>query len=177
MAHRARWNYYHCNIDEHAIKETAQALLDTGLRAKGYEYVNIDDCWQVRAAPQRLDGARRARACVCVCVCVLMVEPRHNKSPPRRWRCKTSQPASVSPPLHPPIRDDAAQKDQRRTHPLSPSAPRRRNGHMVATRRSGCALAQVERHASLSHERLRAVAQVERATHPAYCHGTPCHAP
>ena len=45
------WNFYHCNIDEHAIKETAQALIDTGLRDKGYEYVNIDDCWQVGREP------------------------------------------------------------------------------------------------------------------------------
>ena len=29
------WNFYHCNIDEHAIKETAQALIDTGLRTMG----------------------------------------------------------------------------------------------------------------------------------------------
>ena len=41
------WNYYHCNIDEAAIQDIAQALVDTGLRAKGYQYVNIDDCWQV----------------------------------------------------------------------------------------------------------------------------------
>ena len=41
------WNFYHCNIDEHAIKEVAQALIDRGMAAAGYTSVNIDDCWQV----------------------------------------------------------------------------------------------------------------------------------
>ncbi|KAL1176235.1 hypothetical protein V6Z11_A04G144400 [Gossypium hirsutum] len=39
------WNHFGCNIDEKMIKETADALVSTGLSKLGYEYVNIDDCW------------------------------------------------------------------------------------------------------------------------------------
>ncbi|KAJ3682252.1 hypothetical protein LUZ60_014825 [Juncus effusus] len=39
------WNHFSCDIDEDIIKETADALVSTGLAELGYEYVNIDDCW------------------------------------------------------------------------------------------------------------------------------------
>ncbi|TVU02388.1 hypothetical protein EJB05_52122 [Eragrostis curvula] len=39
------WNHFGCNIDEQMIKDTADALVNTGLAKLGYEYVNIDDCW------------------------------------------------------------------------------------------------------------------------------------
>lgn len=39
------WNYFACNINETVIKETADALVSTGLAELGYIYVNIDDCW------------------------------------------------------------------------------------------------------------------------------------
>jgi alpha-galactosidase len=45
------WNFYHCNIDERAIKQIALTLKSSGLAAKGYRYVNIDDCWQVERLP------------------------------------------------------------------------------------------------------------------------------
>ena len=44
------WNYFGCNIDEELIRETADALVASGMRDAGYEYVNIDDCWM---APER----------------------------------------------------------------------------------------------------------------------------
>ncbi|KAK9124708.1 hypothetical protein Sjap_014310 [Stephania japonica] len=44
------WNFFACNINETLIKETADALVSTGLAALGYKYVNIDDCW---SAPVR----------------------------------------------------------------------------------------------------------------------------
>ncbi|KAK6131844.1 hypothetical protein DH2020_034418 [Rehmannia glutinosa] len=34
-----------CDINEEVIKETADALVSTGLAKLGYNYVNIDDCW------------------------------------------------------------------------------------------------------------------------------------
>jgi len=40
------WNKYYCDINENLIKETADALVATGLDKKGYKYVNIDDCWE-----------------------------------------------------------------------------------------------------------------------------------
>ncbi|KAF8397024.1 hypothetical protein HHK36_018662 [Tetracentron sinense] len=39
------WNFFACNINETIIKETADALISTGLADLGYVYVNIDDCW------------------------------------------------------------------------------------------------------------------------------------
>ncbi|CAK7339961.1 unnamed protein product [Dovyalis caffra] len=39
------WNFFACNINETVIKETADALISTGLAKLGYVYVNIDDCW------------------------------------------------------------------------------------------------------------------------------------
>ncbi|KAJ8769957.1 hypothetical protein K2173_009039 [Erythroxylum novogranatense] len=39
------WNHFACQINETIIKETADALVSSGLSAVGYEYVNIDDCW------------------------------------------------------------------------------------------------------------------------------------
>lgn len=39
------WNFFACNINETVIKETADALISTGLADIGYDYVNIDDCW------------------------------------------------------------------------------------------------------------------------------------
>lgn len=41
------WNKFACNIDENLIKRTADYLISTGLAAKGYQYVNLDDCWQI----------------------------------------------------------------------------------------------------------------------------------
>ncbi|XP_031497497.1 alpha-galactosidase 3 [Nymphaea colorata] len=39
------WNFFACDINEKVIKETADALISTGLADLGYVYVNIDDCW------------------------------------------------------------------------------------------------------------------------------------
>ncbi|GAV62490.1 Melibiase domain-containing protein [Cephalotus follicularis] len=39
------WNFFACEINETVIKETADALISTGLADLGYVYVNIDDCW------------------------------------------------------------------------------------------------------------------------------------
>jgi hypothetical protein len=39
------WNAFGCNVSEQLIKDTADLFVNTGLKAAGYEYVNIDDCW------------------------------------------------------------------------------------------------------------------------------------
>ncbi|KAJ9469111.1 putative alpha-galactosidase [Diplonema papillatum] len=41
------WNYYHCNIDENSIRAIVDAMVANGMKDAGFEYVNIDDCWQV----------------------------------------------------------------------------------------------------------------------------------
>lgn len=39
------WNKFACNIDEKLVKEIADAMVSSGMKAAGYTYVNIDDCW------------------------------------------------------------------------------------------------------------------------------------
>lgn len=39
------WNHFGCNINEEIIKQTADALVSSGLKDAGYIYLNIDDCW------------------------------------------------------------------------------------------------------------------------------------
>ncbi len=41
------WNKFACNVSEDLIKKMADALVSTGMRDTGYQYVVIDDCWQV----------------------------------------------------------------------------------------------------------------------------------
>ncbi|GMG98937.1 hypothetical protein Nepgr_000777 [Nepenthes gracilis] len=42
------WNHFNCNISESLIKQTADALVSTGLAKLGYTYVNLDDCWGLK---------------------------------------------------------------------------------------------------------------------------------
>jgi alpha-galactosidase len=42
------WNTFTKDINETLIKETADALVSTGLKDAGYDYVVIDDCWSLR---------------------------------------------------------------------------------------------------------------------------------
>lgn len=42
------WNTFGCEITEQVIRESADAMISTGLRDAGYEYVVIDDCWALR---------------------------------------------------------------------------------------------------------------------------------
>ena len=39
------WNAFSCDVTESDIRNAADALVDTGLRDAGYEYVVVDDCW------------------------------------------------------------------------------------------------------------------------------------
>lgn len=39
------WNRFACNIDESLIRQTADALVTSGMRDAGYQYLVIDDCW------------------------------------------------------------------------------------------------------------------------------------
>ena len=50
------WNAFHTDITEQKIKDAAQALVSSGMKAAGYEYINIDDAWMdtVRDAQGRL---------------------------------------------------------------------------------------------------------------------------
>jgi alpha-galactosidase len=44
------WYRFRCRVDERLVRATADAMVASGMRARGYRYVNLDDCWM---APQR----------------------------------------------------------------------------------------------------------------------------
>src|ERR1700716_1560178 len=42
------WNKYACKgINEKVVRDTADAMAANGMKDAGYEYVVIDDCWQM----------------------------------------------------------------------------------------------------------------------------------
>jgi alpha-galactosidase len=41
------WNKFGCNVSEALIRETADAMVASGMKDAGYQYIVIDDCWQV----------------------------------------------------------------------------------------------------------------------------------
>jgi alpha-galactosidase len=41
------WNKFACNVSEELIKSVADAIATNGMKDAGYQYVVIDDCWQV----------------------------------------------------------------------------------------------------------------------------------
>jgi alpha-galactosidase len=45
------WNYFNCDINETVVREMADAMVLSGMAAVGYEYVIIDDCWQINRLP------------------------------------------------------------------------------------------------------------------------------
>ncbi|GIJ51431.1 alpha-galactosidase [Virgisporangium aliadipatigenens] len=63
------WNTFGCNINETLIKQTADALVNNGMRDLGYKYVVVDDCWMdstrdsagnLRANPSRFPSGMKA---------------------------------------------------------------------------------------------------------------------
>ena len=55
------WNKFACNVSEELIRETADAMVSSGMQAAGYQFVNIDDCWQVSRDAQGTIVADPAR--------------------------------------------------------------------------------------------------------------------
>jgi len=64
------WNKFGCNVSDKLIREMADTMVSSGMQAAGYQYVNIDDCWQVSrdaqgtivADPQRFPSGMKALA-------------------------------------------------------------------------------------------------------------------
>jgi alpha-galactosidase len=62
------WNKFACNVSEDLIKGMADAMVKSGMKDGGYQYVVIDDCWQVSrdkdgnivADPQRFPSGMKA---------------------------------------------------------------------------------------------------------------------
>ncbi|MGV4983703.1 ricin-type beta-trefoil lectin domain protein [Streptomyces sp. NRAIS4] len=43
------WAHYQCGVTEQIVTANADALVATGLAAKGYDTVTVDDCWMARS--------------------------------------------------------------------------------------------------------------------------------
>ena len=41
------WNKFACNVSDELIRSMADAVVKSGMKEAGYQYVIIDDCWQV----------------------------------------------------------------------------------------------------------------------------------
>src|SRR5256886_5426072 len=39
------WNSFGCNVSGQLVEQTADTIVNSGMKAAGYQYVNIDDCW------------------------------------------------------------------------------------------------------------------------------------
>ncbi len=42
------WNKFGCNVSDELVRGAAKAMVDSGMKDAGYQYIVIDDCWQVR---------------------------------------------------------------------------------------------------------------------------------
>lgn len=40
------WYGFTCHVSDALIRAQADAMVNNGMKALGYEYVNIDDCWE-----------------------------------------------------------------------------------------------------------------------------------
>ena len=64
------WNKFGCNVSEKLVRGMADAMVTSGMKDAGYQYVVIDDCWQVRrdangnivADPERFPSGMKALA-------------------------------------------------------------------------------------------------------------------
>ena len=64
------WNKFGCNVSEQLIRETADAMVSSGMKDAGYQYINIDDCWHgerdargfIQVNKERFPGGMKALA-------------------------------------------------------------------------------------------------------------------
>jgi len=64
------WNKFGCNVSEDLIKTMADAMVSSGMKDAGYQYIVIDDCWQISRDkegniipdPQRFPSGMKALA-------------------------------------------------------------------------------------------------------------------
>ncbi|MFJ4693762.1 glycoside hydrolase family 27 protein [Streptomyces sp. NPDC088766] len=63
------WNSFGCNVSEGMVRQAADAMVSSGMRDAGYEYVVVDDCWfdpqrdaqgNLRAHPTKFPGGMKA---------------------------------------------------------------------------------------------------------------------
>lgn len=64
------WNKFGCDINEDLIRQTADAMVSSGMKDAGYMYINIDDCWHgerdslgfIHPDPKRFPSGMKALA-------------------------------------------------------------------------------------------------------------------
>src|SRR5437764_4071452 len=64
------WNKFACNVSDELVRGMADAMVKSGMKDAGYQYVVIDDCWQVSrdangtivVDPQRFPNGMKAVA-------------------------------------------------------------------------------------------------------------------
>ncbi|MFO7447184.1 MAG: glycoside hydrolase family 27 protein [Ignavibacteriaceae bacterium] len=64
------WNKFACDVDEKLIRQTADAMVSSGMKDAGYSYVVIDDCWHgqrdslgfIHPDPERFPSGMKALA-------------------------------------------------------------------------------------------------------------------
>src|SRR3990172_8893617 len=64
------WNKFHSAVNEAMIREIADAMVSSGMKEAGYQYVNIDDSWHgkrdslgfIQPHPERFSSGMKALA-------------------------------------------------------------------------------------------------------------------
>ncbi|HEY4841048.1 MAG TPA: glycoside hydrolase family 27 protein [Terriglobales bacterium] len=64
------WNKFGCDVSDNLVRGMADAMVKSGMKDAGYQYIVIDDCWQVArdangniiADPQRFPSGMKAMA-------------------------------------------------------------------------------------------------------------------
>ncbi|HYC94556.1 MAG TPA: glycoside hydrolase family 27 protein [Sphingomicrobium sp.] len=64
------WNKFGCNVNERIVRNVADAMVASGMKDAGYEYVVIDDCWHgkrdangfITADPEKFPSGMKALA-------------------------------------------------------------------------------------------------------------------
>src|ERR1700761_4917817 len=65
------WNKFGCKgLNEKVVRETADTMVSSGMKDAGYNFVNLDDCWQtsrdaagnILADPERFPSGIKALA-------------------------------------------------------------------------------------------------------------------
>jgi alpha-galactosidase len=41
------WNTFACEVSQDLMKSMADKVIELGLADLGYNYINLDDCWQL----------------------------------------------------------------------------------------------------------------------------------
>jgi alpha-galactosidase len=64
------WNKFSCDVNEALIRETADAMVTSGMKDAGYRYIVIDDCWHgkrdnlgfIQPSPERFPSGMKVLA-------------------------------------------------------------------------------------------------------------------